>query len=131
MKIKIATTVAMALFCISCSTGHCVRDGLPEKDAKEQGLDEKTANEEILVSKHDGSRQCGAGASIPLESMAKELEGIQILAQEKKSDGLVRIQMCGHPTGMQNIYKIKRKDLKEATNRGFKPFGNDDPRMKK
>lgn len=125
-----SSSFIFCFFIISCTSGHCVRDGLPARELSEKGLDEATANQEVLVSKPDGSRQCGAGAIIPLETMAKELSGIEILNQEKKTDGLVRIQMCGHPTGSHNVYKIKRKDLNEASNRGFKVFGVD-PRLKK
>lgn len=112
----------------SCTTGHCRRNGLKidyTKSAYAVGGDEL-----VKVSKVDGSKQCGLGAGIPAGTMAKELDGIKILKMTKEHDGLVRVQVCGAPVGMHNIYTIPLKFLKTAEGRGFKVYG-DDPRSSK
>lgn len=78
------------------------------------------ARQRILVYKYDGSRQCGQGTTVPLEAMAKDLQPISIFSKTKKNDGLVRIQMCGAPTGRANVYEISQKDLPKAKALGFK-----------
>ena len=74
------------------------------------------------IYKYDGSRQCGQGKPLNLDEMAKELKGITILSQENKNDGMMRIQMCGAPTGNANIYVIYQKDLKKAFRKGFREW---------
>jgi hypothetical protein len=86
------------------------------KTLSEQDL----ANEVVLVSKSDGSLQCGYKIGVTMEAMAQELAGIEILKSEKRSDGLMRIQSCGAPTGMLNVYHIYRKDVKTALKLGYK-----------
>ncbi len=109
--------------CVSaCTTGQCRRDGTPvvaDEGAKTIS-EEKLANEIISISKSDNSLQCGYNVGITLEVMAQELQGMTILKSEKKHDGLMRIQSCGAPTGMMNVYQIYRKDAKKAVKMGFK-----------
>lgn len=106
----------------ACSTGQCRRDGTPviADDSAKTISEEKFANEVIGIGKSDNSLQCGYNVGIALEVMAKELEGISILKSEKKHDGLMRIQSCGAPTGMMNVYNIYRKDAKKAVKLGYK-----------
>lgn len=112
----------IAFLGVGCTTGQCRRDGTPvpaEKEVKtisEQELE----NEIILIAKSDNSLQCGYNVGITIENMSKELAGIQILKSEKKHDGLMRIQSCGAPTGMMNVYHIYRKDVKKAVKLGYK-----------
>lgn len=73
----------------------------------------------VKVFKYDGTRQCGQGTAITLEAAAQELEGITILSQNRMSDGLIRTQQCGGPTGYANVFEIPSKDLKTAQKRGF------------
>lgn len=105
-----------------CTTGQCRRDGTPVvPDENKQTISEsQLANEVIVIGKSDNSLQCGYNVGIPLDTMAKELEGIAILKSEKKHDGLMRIQSCGAPTGMMNVYSIYRKDVKKAVKLGYK-----------
>jgi len=81
-----------------------------------------SAPETVKVYKYDNSRQCGQGEAVPLEDMAKQLKNIKILGQEKKNDGMMRIQMCGAPTGIANVYEINKKDLKRAAKLGFREW---------
>lgn len=80
--------------------------------------------ENIIVYKYDGSLQCGMGKAIPVEDMGKELTavGIRVSAREKKSDGLMHIQVCGQPTGMVNAFTIPSDRLKEAEQLGFRKW---------
>lgn len=66
----------------------------------------------VWIIKADGTLQCGLGKEISLETMKKELErlGPKVLDMEKRHDGNFRPQVCGHPTGNVNAYKISRDD---------------------
>jgi len=79
----------------------------------------------VKVYKSDGSLQCGMGKKIPLETMEKELKGIQIFSKSNRNDGLMRIQVCGAPTGDANVYEIKKEDLEKAVKLGFKQWNQD------
>lgn len=117
----------LCLFFISvifaaCTTGQCRRDGTPvatDESAKTIS-EEQLKNEVIAVAKSDNSLQCGYNIGITIEVMAKELVGITILKTEKIHDGLMRIQSCGAPTGMMNVYNIHRRDVKKAVKLGYK-----------
>lgn len=110
------------LLCISCSSGQCRRDGtiLKKKEGGQTLTEQEAAEEIVLVSKSDGSRQCGYKIGVKLEDMAEELKGIEIKRMEKKHDGLMRIQTCGAPTGMLNVFHIYRKNVRFALKQGFK-----------
>lgn len=114
--------VASIITLSACSTGQCRRDGTPvvTDDSAKTISEEKMANEVIGIGKSDNSLQCGYSVGITLEVMAKELEGVSILKSSKKHDGLMRIQSCGAPTGMMNVYNIYRKDAKKAVKLGYK-----------
>lgn len=83
---------------------------------------EVAATGSIRVYKYDNSRQCGQGKTIALEEMAKQLKNIKVLSQEKKNDGMMRIQMCGAPSGVANVYEIDQKDMKKAIKLGFREW---------
>jgi hypothetical protein len=92
---------------------------LPQAQSKEES-DQQIPNEDkVWVYKYDGSLQCGMGDVISLEKMKEEFEGIKVYSKEKRSDGLMRIQVCGSPTGQANLYEIKKTDLDKATEKGF------------
>lgn len=120
-----------ALACIfllmGCASGQCKRDGTPvvadegAKTISEQEL----ANEIIVIGKSDQSLQCGYNIGMSIIQMAQELEGIQILRTEKRHDGLMRLQSCGSPTGMMNVYFIYRKDVKKSVRLGYKVLDTD------
>ena len=76
----------------------------------------------VKVYKADGSLQCGMGAKIALEAMEKDLKGIKVLSRSNINDGLMRIQVCGAPTGQSNVYEISRSDLEKALKAGFKEW---------
>jgi hypothetical protein len=76
----------------------------------------------VKVYKADGSLQCGMGNKIPLETMEKDLAGIKVYNRYNMNDGLMRIQVCGAPTGQSNVYEISRSDLEKALKAGFKEW---------
>ncbi|MCC6138903.1 MAG: hypothetical protein IT287_09730 [Bdellovibrionaceae bacterium] len=121
MILRLLSLVAFASLA-ACTSGQCRRDGTPvvADDSVKTISEEQLANEIIVIGKSDNSLQCGYNVGITLEAMSKELEGMKILKSEKKHDGLMRIQSCGAPTGMMNVYSIYRKDAKKAVKMGYK-----------
>jgi hypothetical protein len=96
-----------------CASGHCNKYGkanIPNDQLK------------IFVFKYDGSRQCEPQSGVSKKEMSKELSEITIYSSEKKSDGQVRVQVCGALSGYANVYKIKKKDLSLAEALGFKKW---------
>lgn len=79
----------------------------------------------VKVFKPDGTLQCGMGSKIPLETMEKELKGIKVFSKTNQNDGLMRIQVCGAPTGQSNVYEISRTDLEKALKAGFKEWSQE------
>ena len=84
--------------------------------------DQSAAQDRVRVYKPDGSLQCGQGRAIPLTEMEKDLKGVKSYSGINKNDGMMRIQVCGSPTGNCNIYEIDRKDLGTALKNGFKEW---------
>lgn len=84
-----------------------------------------TAIDRVKVFKADGSLQCGQGKATPVAEMQKELKGIKVHSAVNQNDGMMRIQLCGSPTGMINVYEIDRKDLEAALKLGFKEFAGE------
>jgi len=119
MRLWVLLLLAVAA---GCTSGQCRRDGTPLPSDQETKTisEQELANEIILISKSDNSLQCGYNIGIAIDNMSKELAGIQILKFEKRHDGLMRIQSCGSPTGMMNVYHIYRKDVKKAVKLGYK-----------
>lgn len=76
----------------------------------------------VKVYKPDGSLQCGQGKAISLSEMQKELGGLKVHSSFNKNDGMMRIQVCGSPTGNCNVYEIDRKNLQDALKKGFKEW---------
>lgn len=60
------------------------------------------------------------GRGLSPEEMEKQLSGIRVFSRDKRSDGLMHIQVCGQATGMINVFEIPVANLKEAEGRGFK-----------
>lgn len=135
--------IAVCIFLISlaglsaCSSRPCREPRLPELDQTQVRANGRTGTvaatppplktEEsgplrIRVYKSDGSRQCEKRTGRSVESMERELAGIPVHHREKRSDGLMHIQVCGSPTGMINIYEIDSSNLKKAEERGFKKW---------
>jgi hypothetical protein len=76
----------------------------------------------VFVFKPDGSVQCDSNGKISLDAMKKDLAGIEIFSAENKHDGMMRIQVCGAPTGFCNVYEISEKDLEKANGLGFRKW---------
>jgi len=115
-------SVFWVLLLMGCASGQCRRDGTPVAPESEGKTisEQELENEVILIAKSDNSLQCGYNVGVTMEAMSQELAGIQILKTEKRHDGLMRIQSCGAPTGMMNVYYIYRKDVKKAVKLGYK-----------
>lgn len=108
---------------ISCASGHCRKTTVPMKPTGPTSSTSTTQPEQEgaeWIYKYDGSLQCSQGNETSLEQAAQQLEGIEILAQEKRTDTLMRVQVCGQPTGRANAFKIPLKDLTRAQDLGFK-----------
>lgn len=108
-----------------CSTGNCRSQ--KEAQAKEQSpktqvemKSEAPISDRVQVYKYDGSLQCGMGKAISVADMQKDLKEIKVYSSVNKTDGLMRIQQCGTPTGTANVYEIEKKDLEAAKKLGFK-----------
>ena len=56
--------------------------------------------------------------------MRKQLGDIEVFSAENKHDGMMRIQVCGQPTGQNNVYEIDVKNLEAALKLGFKKWVN-------
>jgi hypothetical protein len=125
---KIVWSCFLALALGACTQGHCRRKADVPGEAKPvdspaAAADNKSSdNGRLFVYKYDGSLQCGMGKAIPLEVMAKELQGITVYSSVKKRDGLMHIQVCGSITGMANVYEIPAKFQKQAEGKGFKKW---------
>ena len=120
--------VALSVTLIHCSNTPCKIEERPPQTV--QGIEktmtsDKDLTKRIRIFKPDGSLQCGQGKKIELSMMAKELENIQIFSLENKHDGLMRIQLCGHPTGTSNVFEILEADLEKAEKLGFKKWLHD------
>jgi len=77
----------------------------------------------VWVARSDGGISCEPEKSISLEAGLKELQaaGVRVLDSKKGSDGMLRAQVCGAPTGSKNTYLIAESDLAKATSiAGFK-----------
>ncbi len=85
-------------------------------------MSETPIADRVRIYKPDGSLQCNQGEAIPLPDMEKDLAGIQVFSRGRRNDGVMRIQLCGSPTGMCNVYEIPRKDLAAALKLNFKEW---------
>lgn len=134
MKYILAVLVLGSLF--SCSTRTCKPNETISKD--QANVSQPVAGEttisptsnmtnqikKIKVYKADGSVQCEQGTGTSASDMQKQLGDIKVYSAENKSDGLIRIQMCGTPTGNCNVYEINESDLAKAEKLGFKKWKN-------
>jgi hypothetical protein len=113
------------LLATSCSTTKC-ENNFAENKRTEQTASSTTGVQKMMVKvkvyKPDGTLQCNQGEKISLDVMAKELNDIQIFSKDNKHDGLMRIQLCGKPTGNNNIFEIAETDLEKALSLGFKKW---------
>jgi hypothetical protein len=118
---------AVVFLISSCSSQGCRSEKLAEAEAAAGSLNklktlDPAANETVRIFKYDGTLQCGMGKAIPLEIMLKDLGSLKVFSSERKNDGLMRIQLCGTPTGSSNVYQILKTDLAKAKTFGFKEW---------
>ncbi len=123
---KVFTAIIPVLILAACSHGDC-RGEKMKKSQTEAGAVVTTSNtsDRVKVFKPDGSLQCGQGQKISLAEMQKELGSVQVFSSKNQNDGMMRIQLCGSPTGNCNVYEIDRKDLSAAQKAGFKEWVNE------
>ncbi len=114
------------LFTFSCSTTQCKDQPAQAKSNVESNVQKTFSGADqmnkVKIFKPDGTLQCNQGQKISLDVMAKELSEIQIFSSDNKHDGLMRIQLCGKPTGNNNVYEISSTDLERALALGFKKW---------
>ncbi len=116
------------IFNLGCSAQPCKIEERTQQviTGKEKtSSDSKDLTQKIYVYKADGSLQCGQGQKIDPNEMKKEFGTIEVFSADNRHDGLMRIQMCGHPTGTCNVYQIKNSDLDQALKLGFKKWLRD------
>jgi hypothetical protein len=115
------------MFLSSCANKPCK---IEERKEIAMTGNEKTSSQikdlskRVFVYKNDGSVQCENGGKIPLDVMKKDLGSIEVFSSSNKHDGMMRIQVCGAPTGYCNVYEIDEKDLDSALKAGFKKWVN-------
>lgn len=112
----------------ACSSRPCKieeRTDIVMIENKKSTSEKKDLTQRVFVYKPDGSLQCGQGEKIALERMQKDLGSIEVFSSANKSDGMMRIQVCGSPTGYNNVYEINLSDLDAAIKLGFKKWMRD------
>jgi hypothetical protein len=109
---------------VLCLSSSCVSTNcrLQEAESMKKATEKTVSILTAKVYKYDGSLQCGMGKSIPVKDMQTELASIKILSANNKNDGLMRIQLCGSPTGNANVYEISKEDLEKALALGFREW---------
>jgi hypothetical protein len=146
MGSKIWSGVSLSLFAvvfIGCASGKCLQTANAEKAAAANASASQTTGasgasasgatakesmkpesklDRVKVFKADGSLQCGQGKAIAASEMQKDLGDIKVYSSANKNDGMMRIQVCGSPTGNANVYEIDRKNLEAALKKGFKEW---------
>ncbi len=117
--------ILSSLLLVGCAQHHCRRppDAAPPITVVAPQGDEVpvgATSRKVKVYKYDGSLQCGQGKAVSVEQMGNDLKKVTVFSSQKKSDGLMHIQVCGSPTGMANVYEIFEADLAKAEKAGFK-----------
>ncbi|MCB0394718.1 MAG: hypothetical protein KDD25_09165 [Bdellovibrionales bacterium] len=106
-----------------CSLKHCRGpEEIPQVNAESPKKQPKTEVEKVWACKYDGSVQCEPGRARPIDSDLKELSDMTVFAKEKRSDSLLRVQVCGATTGRANCFQIQKVDLPSAEEKGFKQW---------
>jgi hypothetical protein len=115
----LAAVCFLVALTLGCSSTNC---RLQEAENMKKSVEKVAVVPSIRVYKYDGSLQCGMGKSIPLEEMKADLKNIKIISAAHKNDGLMRIQLCGSPTGNANVFEILKDDLDKALALGFREW---------
>lgn len=111
-KLYLLTSVCMLLL------SACLREDSDPKTCVESD------GQQVKIYKYAGVRQCEADSGISLEDMQNELSdaGIDVICAAVGNDGKSYITLCGADTGTINTYVIKRSNLSDAEQLGFKPL---------
>lgn len=126
---KLIFICGVMFFLFGCTTGNCrshkiekEQEGgvLPPKENKL--LPAPSVSERVRVYKADGTLQCAQGTRTDIKVMQRELKDIKIYKSYSENDGMLRIQMCGAPTGNSHIFEIDRDNLPKALEFGFKEW---------
>lgn len=112
----------MALSIVGCAQGNCRNQPNYIPPVSNQKIEEKKMGNTVKVYKPDGSLQCGMGKAISLSDMQKDLKDIAVKSSYNKNDGMMRIQVCGSPTGNCNVFEIDKENLEKAIKMGFKEW---------
>ena len=119
---RLSITALFFVTLLGCAAGNC-RSQKPPSDLDQNAIAQQVnIMDRVKVFKYNGSLQCGQGKSISISEMQKELKDIVVFSSSEKNDGMMRIQVCGSPTGDANVYEIDRKDLEKAKSYGFKEW---------
>ncbi|MGZ3725106.1 MAG: hypothetical protein ACXVBD_04875 [Pseudobdellovibrio sp.] len=124
---KKITLIAIGMIFVACANQACKieeRTNVPMTGNEKTSSQKKDLSQRVFVYKLDGSLQCEQGKKIALDTMKKDLGDIEVFSSDNKHDGMMRIQVCGSPTGMSNVYEIDQKDLDKALKLGFKKWLN-------
>ncbi len=123
-KIKILLSCCFLASLYGCTSGYCRMNKKSDKnlEASPTATPNPPANITVKVFKYDGSQQCSMGKQISIEEMKKDLKDIKVITQAHLNDGLMRIQLCGSPTGYANVYEISKADLEKALALGFREW---------
>ena len=123
MKVSCQNWAARIFICVllSACANHPCRS-VDTSRVSEANMPASQHDTHIFIYKYDGSHQCGMGVPIPLEDMAKDLDGIPIFSKKSQNDGLMRIQVCGAQTGNAHVFEILDKDLDRAKKLGFQTW---------
>ena len=117
LKEKIKLILTIVLLVVGCSSTHC---RLKEFEALDAQKEKKIKT--VRVYRYDGTLQCGMGKRIPIEDMQKDLKDVPVISSAHLNDGLMRIQLCGSPTGDANVYEIDESHLAKAKSLGFREW---------
>lgn len=129
--LKLACIGILGVSLFGCVTATCLDKKTPQTPATATNPPSEGAGtmnkpesklDKVKVYKADGSLQCGQGKALSIQEMQKELKNIKVYSSANKNDGLMRIQVCGAPTGNSNVYEIDGKDLEAALKLGFKQW---------
>lgn len=110
------------LFVLACASGNCRNQPNYVPPPVNPSLQENKMKNTVKVYKPDGSLQCGLGKAIAPEAMVADLKGIKVHSSYNKNDGMMRIQVCGAPTGNCNVFEIDKEQLQAAVKLGFKEW---------
>lgn len=128
---RLVSLFTMMALTVACASSNCremkEKSGeLPPPVKKENDpMSNTSLADRVKVAKPDGSLQCGRGKAVPLTDMQKELGALKVYSSSNRSDGMMRIQLCGSPTGTFNVYEIDRKNLAAALRLGFQEWTAD------